>query len=118
MTDRIELRGLRLVASIGALPEEHERLQPVELDVDVEADLRSAGESDALADTVDYAALCDAAVGVLGAGHVVLLEAVAHRVALAVKAVDPRITAVTVTATKLRPPVPHDLRTSSVTVTR
>ena len=118
MTDRIELRGLRLVASIGALPEEHERPQPLELDVDVAADLRAAGDSDRLEDTIDYAALCDAAVGVFAGGHIVLLEAAAHRVAEAVRAVDGRITGVTVVVRKLRPPVPHDLATSAVRVER
>ena len=115
--DQIQLRGLRLVVSIGALPEEHERAQPIELDVDVDADLSAAGGSDELGDTIDYAALCDAAVGVFGE-HIVLLEAAAERVAAAVRAVDPRITGVTVVARKLRPPVPHDLATSAVRVVR
>lgn len=115
--DRIELRGLRLVVSIGALPEERERAQPIELDLDVDADLSAAGASDDLGDTIDYAALCDAAAGVFG-DHIVLLEAAAERVAAAVRAVDPRITGVTVVARKLRPPVPHDLAASSVRLVR
>ena len=115
--DRIELRSLRVVASIGALPEERERPQPVELDIEVEADLHTAGNSDQLDDTIDYAALCDAATGVF-TEHIVLLEAVAHRVAVAVRSVDRRISGVTVTARKLRPPVPHDLASSAVRVSR
>ena len=117
MTDQIQLRGLRLVASVGALPEEHERAQPLELDVDVDCDLRAAGGSDRLEDTIDYAAICHAAVGVFSE-HIVLLEAVAERVATAVRAVDGRITGVDVTVRKLRPPVPHDLATSAVRVRR
>jgi dihydroneopterin aldolase len=115
--DRIELHGLRVVASVGALPEEHERPQPLELDLDVEADLRVAGGSDRLEDTVDYGALCDAAVAVFD-GHIVLLEAVAERVAAAVRAADARITGVTVVVRKLRPPVPHDLATSAIRISR
>lgn len=115
--DQIQLRGLRLVVSIGALPEEHERPQPIELDIDVDADLAAAGGSDELADTIDYAALCDAAAGVFSE-HIVLLEAAAERVAAAVRAVDPRITGVTVVARKLRPPVPRDLGTSAVRIVR
>jgi dihydroneopterin aldolase len=117
MADRIELRGLRVLASVGALPEEHERAQPLEIDLDVEADLRPAGESDRLVDTIDYAALCDAALGVF-VEHIVLLEAVAERIAVATRAVDDRITGVTVTVRKVRPPVPHDLATSAVTIVR
>ena len=42
MGDRIELRGLRVLGVHGALPEEQERAQPFEVDLDVEADLRPA----------------------------------------------------------------------------
>ena len=48
MTDRIELRGLRVLGTHGVLPEERERAQPFEVDLDIDADLRPAGVSDAL----------------------------------------------------------------------
>ena len=119
MSDVIELRGLRLVTFVGALPEEHERTQPLELDLDVEADLSVAGASDDLDDTINYGALCDVVEQtVVGGGHVRLLEAIAERVAGAVLAADGRITAVTVVVRKLRPPVPQDLGTSGVRVRR
>jgi dihydroneopterin aldolase len=119
MTDRIELRGLRLLAVVGALPEEHDRAQPVEIDLDVEANLALAGVSDELADTIDYGALCRVVERtVIGGGHVTLLEAVADQVARAVLDADERITRVTVAVRKLRPPVPQDLATSGVRVIR
>ena len=119
MNDRIELRGLRVVTLVGALPEEHERAQPVELDLDVEADLSVAGDSDELIDTIDYGALCDVVeLTIIDGGHVRLLEALAERVAVAVLAVDGRITEVTVAVRKVRPPVPQDLATSGVRITR
>jgi dihydroneopterin aldolase len=119
VSDVIELRGLRLVTLVGALPEEYERPQPLELDVDVEADLSVAGASDVLTDTIDYGALCDVVeLTVIDGGHVALLEALAQRVAAAVLAADERITAVTVVVRKVRPPVPQDLATSGVRVTR
>jgi dihydroneopterin aldolase len=117
--DLIELRGLRVVTLVGALPEEHERAQPLELDVDVEADLSVAGASDVLTDTIDYGALCDVVeLTILEGGHVRLLEALADRVAAAVLATDERITGVTLVVRKLRPPVPQDLATSGVRITR
>lgn len=119
MTDRIELRGLRLVTLVGALPEEFERPQPIELDLDVEADLSAAGASDDLVDTIDYGALCDAAeLTIVDGGHVALLETLADRVAGAVFGVDDRVTGVTVVVRKLRPPVPQELATSGVRITR
>ena len=115
--DRIELRGLRAVGVIGVLPEERERAQPFELDIDLEADLRAAGQSDALADTIDYGRAVALAERVVTTEPHLLLERVAQRVADELLALD-GVTAVHVTIRKLRPPVPQDLATSAVTITR
>jgi dihydroneopterin aldolase len=116
--DRIELRGLRVVGICGALPEERERAQPLELDLDVEADLAPSGASDALRDTIDYGAICDAVASVVAAGSPQLLEHLAQQVADAVLELDARALAVTVAVRKLRPPVPHALATSGVRIRR
>ena len=118
MTDRIELRGLRQAAFVGALPEEAERKQPIEVDLDVEVDLTAAGATDALGDTVDYGILCDVVETVIDEGHVQLLERLAQAIADRVMAVDTRIEAVDVAVRKLRPPVPQDLATSGVRIRR
>ncbi len=47
-----------------------------------------------------------------------LLERVATRIAEDVLALDPLIASVTVTVRKVRPPVPVDLASAGVTVTR
>jgi dihydroneopterin aldolase len=115
--DRIELRGLRAVGICGALPEEQERAQPFEIDLDVHVDLSAAGASDDLDDTVDYGALGATATSIVAGGRFVLLERMAEVIAQAVLA-DVRIDAVTVTVRKLRPPVPYELSTSGVSITR
>ncbi len=117
MTDRIELRGLRVVGICGALPHEQERPQPLEVDLDVEADLSVAGRSDDLADTVDYGAICSSVERVVRDGRFTLLERLADRLAEEVLR-DERVLGVTVTVRKLRPPVPVDLGSAGVTVTR
>ena len=116
-TDRIELRGLVLSAICGALPEERERAQPLEIDLDVVADLSVAGVSDELPDTLDYGAITADVERVVTTLEPVLLERLAQAVAEVVLA-DPRVLAVTVTVRKLRPPVPQVLATSGVTITR
>jgi dihydroneopterin aldolase len=116
--DVIELRGLRVVGICGALPEERERAQPLEIDLDVEADLAPSGWSDDLADTIDYGALCDAVAAVVAEGSPQLLEHLAADIVGAVIGVDQRISAVTVAVRKLRPPVPHALATSGVRIRR
>jgi dihydroneopterin aldolase len=116
--DRIELNRLRALGIIGVNPEERDRHQPFELDLVVEADLHAAGESDDLHDTIDYGAVCGAAEAVVRTERHQLLERVAARVVDEVLGVDPRIEAVTVTIRKLRPPLPQDIASSAVTITR
>jgi 7,8-dihydroneopterin aldolase/epimerase/oxygenase len=102
----------------GVLPEERERAQPFEVDLDLEVDVSAAGASDDLADTVDYGAVTALAARVVTDERHQLLERLAARIADEVLAADPRIAAVTVAVRKLRPPVPFDLATAGVRLTR
>ncbi|HUW03222.1 MAG TPA: dihydroneopterin aldolase [Acidimicrobiales bacterium] len=114
--DRIELKGLRAMAVVGVL--DHEKLapQPVEIDLALDVDLRSAGATDDLVDTVDYGAITDACMAAL-TEPAVLLETAAARLA-EVALGDPRVTGVEVAIRKLRPPVAHDLGTAGVRIFR
>lgn len=116
--DRIELRGLRLAAVVGVLPHERTTAQPLELDLEVVVDLAAAGDSDDLADTVDYGALCQAVDATVTGSRYGLLEALAEAVAATVLAQDPRIHEAVVAVRKLRPPVAQHLDTSGVRITR
>jgi dihydroneopterin aldolase len=119
--DRIELRGLRAVGAHGALPEERHRPQPFEVDIDIEADLRAAGQSDLLGDTVDYGAVTRVVMGVVAGEHAELLEYLAERIAAAVLDVAAPIgpeVKVTVSVRKVRPPVPVDMASAGVRITR
>lgn len=117
MSDRIELRGLRVLAVCGALPEERERPQPFQVDLDVAVDLGPAGQSDELADTVDYGGLARSVVRVASEGRFTLMERLAERIAEEVGA-DARVESVTVAVHKLRPPVPVDLASAGVRISR
>jgi dihydroneopterin aldolase len=116
--DLIELRGLRLAGVVGVLPHEQAQAQPLELDLDLHADLAAAGASDDLADTIDYGAVCDAVDHAVTTTSFSLLEALGARVADDVLALDPRLQAVTVWVRKLRPPVAQQLGTSGVRISR
>jgi dihydroneopterin aldolase len=118
-SDRIELRGLRAFGAHGVLPEERQRAQPFVVDLDLEVDLRPAGQSDALADTVDYGAVAAAVAAAVAGPHVDLLERLAERIAAAALAsAAPGATAVIVTVRKTRPPLPFDLASAGVTIHR
>jgi len=115
--DRVELRGLRLSGICGVLPEEQVRAQPLEVDLDLVLPLDAAGASDDLADTVDYGAVCDLVEQVVAEGRPQLLEHLAERIAAAVLA-SGGVDEVVVAVRKLRPPVPQQLDTSGVRITR
>jgi dihydroneopterin aldolase len=117
MSDRIELRGLQVMAYCGVLPEERERRQPFAVDLDVECDLAAAGRTDALDDTIDYGALGAGVAAIAADERFGLLERFAQRIAESVLAV-PKVDAVTVRVRKLRPPVPQHLDTSGVRIRR
>ena len=117
MVDQIQLRGVRVLGTHGVLPEEEGRPQPFEVDIDLEADLRQAGQSDAVDDTVDYGALAQAVARVVSVERFALLERLAERIA-EVALADQRARSVTVWVRKLRPPVPVDMASAGVRITR
>ena len=79
--DRIFLRGMRFMACHGVLPHEREVPQPFEVDVEMGLDLRAAGESDDLGDTVNYAKVYDVVSTVLTVTRKYLIEAIAEEIA-------------------------------------
>lgn len=115
--DRIELRGLRVTCVVGVLDHERETPQPIELDIDIHTRLAAAGVSDSVADTVDYATAAEAAAAVCVEARAQLLERLAHAVATELCALD-GVAAATVAVRKLRPPVPLQLDSTAVRVTR
>jgi dihydroneopterin aldolase len=116
--DRIRLRALRVVGTHGVLAEEKQRAQPFEVDLDLTVDLALAAATDRLSDTVDYGAVAETAAAVVSERSFELLEALAGAIAEAVLASDIRIASVTVHLRKLRPPLPLDLDTVGVRITR
>ena len=96
--------ALRELGVHGVLPEEQARLQPFEVSLELRVDLTKAGQSDDLADTVDYGTVCDAVSRVVASESYRLLERLATRIA-EVCTVDPRVVSVVVEVRKLEPPV-------------
>ena len=105
MADRIELRGLKVRGNHGVF--DHERVdgQDFYIDVVLWVDLRAAGESDDLADTVDYGALAQQVSGIVGGEPRNLIEKVGAEVAESIMT-DERIGACEVTVHKPSAPIP------------
>ncbi len=115
--DRIVVSGLTAMGVHGVEPEERSRPQPFAVDLVLEVDLAAAGESDALADTVDYGAVAERALAVVTGESHHLLERIAARIASECRA-DPRVTRVVVTVSKLSPPLDVQLDRVAVTIER
>jgi dihydroneopterin aldolase len=116
-SDRIELRGLRVLAYCGVLPEEQARRQPFSVDVDLECDLATPGRSDDLADTVDYGDVCARIERLAAGSRFALLERFAQAIADEALGIE-GVSVASIRVSKLRPPVSQDLASSGVRITR
>jgi len=115
--DRIRLTGLRVRGHHGVLAAERRDGQDFVVDVTLSLDLRAAGGSDDLADTVDYGALAQALAEVVEGEPLDLLEALAGRLA-EVCLSDPRVGSAEVTVHKPAAPLGRAFSDVSVTVLR
>jgi 7,8-dihydroneopterin aldolase/epimerase/oxygenase len=82
--DRILLSGMVFHGRHGTLPAERELGQPFVVDVELRLDLRSAGLSDDLTQTVDYGEVHRRAKAIVEGPPVNLTETVAEKIATAV----------------------------------
>ncbi|HUZ83132.1 MAG TPA: dihydroneopterin aldolase [Gaiellales bacterium] len=77
----IELRGLRVFAHHGVLPQERRDGQTFVVDLDLRCARSAMAESDRLADAVDYSAVADRVVQVAQGGPYDLIERLAAVIA-------------------------------------
>lgn len=99
MSDRITIRNIRAYGKHGTLPHERDYLQPLDIDVELEADLSQARASDVLAHTIDYATIHSRIISIARTQSFALLERLAEELARALLT-DPRVTFATVTVSK------------------
>ena len=99
-TDRILLAGMVFYGRHGTLRAERELGQPFVVDVELRLDLRPAGLSDKLEETVDYAEVHRQAKEIVEGASVNLTETVAERIANAIPEAHPLVEAVRVKVAK------------------
>ena len=100
----------------GVSDAERSRPQPFRVDIEVEADIDSAGRSDRLEDTVDYRQLRAIARDVVTGEPARIIEVLAHRIAERALTVA-RVTAVSVRVAK-RPASMEPLDAAAVEIKR
>lgn len=79
--DRILIEGLQVEALVGVYDHERAAPQPLLFDLELSCDNRVPAASDAVADTVDYAAVCEAVRRFASAQRPQLLETLAEGLA-------------------------------------
>ncbi|ABM16140.1 MULTISPECIES: dihydroneopterin aldolase [Mycolicibacterium] len=117
MTDRIELRGLKVRGNHGVFDHERRDGQDFIVDLTVWMELAAAAASDDLADTLDYGVLAQRAADIVAGRPRQLIETVAAEIAEDVMR-DARVHAVEVVVHKPSAPIPLQFHDVAVTARR
>ena len=117
MSDTISITGLRLTGYHGVFEHEKRDGQEFLVDLEIELDLSSAGNTDELQNTLDYSVVVDQVAQRVTGESVDLIETLAHDIAQLVLS-HPQPTAVTVTVHKPQAPVGHPVEDIAVTIRR
>ena len=102
MSDIILLEGIQIPAALGVTAAERRMRRPVTLDLEVMCDLRAAGSSDQIRQTIQYERIFEVVEDVAGNHEHRLVEALGERIAEANLTRFP-VDAVTVTVRKPKP---------------
>lgn len=97
--DRIYIRRLHARCIIGIFPEERTERQDVYLDITMHTDLRTAGASDGIEDTVDYKRVKKQVLAMVEQSECFLIEHLAEKTA-AICLKEPRVERVEVVVDK------------------
>lgn len=116
--DKITIKGLKVYAYHGVLEKEADEGQYFYITVDYYMNLRNAGVSDVLADTVSYDEAAHVVVDVVTEDRCDLIETVAENICSALLIKYPVIGKVVTTVSKPDAPIELDFKTVSVTVER
>lgn len=113
--DKIYIRDLALRCIIGIYPEERREKQDIVINIALYCDLRKAGRSDDLNDTVDYKAIKKAILKLVEGSQFQLIESLAENIA-DIALVDGKVRKVVVTIDK--PGALRFAKASAVEITR
>jgi dihydroneopterin aldolase len=118
VSDQIVLTGIHGFGYHGLFEQERKDGQDFFVDLTLAVDLKVASQSDAIADTVNYAEITDLVVEEITSNPVNLIERLAARIAERVLNQHVKVNSVTVTVHKPQAPVAAQLKDIAVVVTR
>ena len=115
--DRVKLEGLSVLGWHGVFDHERQNGQTFVVDVTLFVDLAEAGSTDDLSKTIDYGAVAEVVVRIVGGEPQNLIESVGADVAEAILT-EFDVEEVEVTIHKPEAPIPHSFADVSVTIRR
>jgi len=113
--DKIHIRDLHLRCIVGIYQEERREKQDIVINITLYVDLRAAGRSDRMEDTVDYKQIKKRIIALVEGSSCFLLERLAERIA-GICLQDPRVRRAVVTVDK--PGALRFARSVAVEITR
>ena len=116
--DFLELTGMRFLACHGCLPEEKTSPQPFVVDATIFLPLKSAGERDDIALSVDYTAVYTETQNIVTGESVNLIETLTEKIAQRILDKFPPVQKVRVTVHKPESPFAENIADVKTTVER
>lgn len=113
---RFHIHGLALHAYVGLYEEEKRTGNDFLVDLSYSAPYEAAAYSDHIADAVNYGEMCRLVEEVFRENDCNLLERIAQLTVDTLKANYPQVRELSLTVTKLNPPVPQTVKGISITV--
>jgi len=110
----VTIKSIRFIAKHGVLPQEKRDGNTFEVDIEVETDIRPAGESDDLALTFDYSRAHALASDVMEGASLDLIETLVMRIGERILKESFSISELTVAVRKLNPPIGREAAYSEV----
>ncbi|MCU5747020.1 dihydroneopterin aldolase [Staphylococcus sp. SQ8-PEA] len=118
MSDIIFLNGLEFYGYHGALEAENDLGQIFTVNIELKVDLKRAGETDNVEDTVNYGEVYEDVKAVMEGDPVNLLEHLAELIAKRINSHYNRVVETTVNITKQNPPIPGHYQGVGIEIVR
>ena len=118
LADKIILKGIEVKGRHGCSAEERAHLQPFIVDLELHLNLKQAGKSDDLGDTIDYAAVISDVKKIVGGTSRNLIETVAQEISDFLLRRYFLLDAVKITLHKPSPPIGEKFSGAAVEILR
>ncbi|RDI38437.1 dihydroneopterin aldolase [Falsibacillus pallidus] len=116
--DKIHVHDMEFYGYHGVFPEETKLGQRFRVDLTVELDLKKAGETDDLEESVNYADLYNTCKEIVEGDPCKLVETVAEKIAGKILGNFPKIQTVALKVIKPDPPIPGHYKSVAVEIVR